>query len=252
MMREKNSWPPCFDYNGKEAVTQTLELYFEICSILSTNKCMSIMASTLANGGLNPISGLRLVDPEHVRCALPLMLTCGMYDYSGQWAFDVGIPAKSGVGGCVFMVVPNVMGISVWSPRLDSVGNSVRGVATAKAMTERLQVHNFEVFSGLSRKKIDPTARTYWAMDTEISRLLEAASSGNLVALMPMASAGTNMYVADYDKRTAVHVAAMNGHATVLEFLISNAPEDERADIINAKDRWDSTPLDGAVFKNNQ
>lgn len=99
---------------------------------------MAIMASTLANGGLNPLSGLRLVEPEHVRNALPLMLTCGMYDYSGQWAFDVGIPAKSGVGGCVFMVIPNVMGVSVWSPRLDEIGNSVRGVATAKALVERL------------------------------------------------------------------------------------------------------------------
>jgi glutaminase len=99
---------------------------------------MSVMASTLANGGMNPLSGKRIMEPEHVRCALPLMLTCGMYDYSGQWAFDVGIPAKSGVGGCVFMVVPNLMGISVWSPRLDEIGNTVRGVATAKALCERL------------------------------------------------------------------------------------------------------------------
>jgi len=86
------------------------------------------MASTLANGGVNPMTGARICDVENVRSTLPLMLTCGMYDYSGQWAFDVGIPAKSGVGGCVFMVIPNVCGISVWSPRLDAVGNSVRGV----------------------------------------------------------------------------------------------------------------------------
>jgi len=96
------------------------------------------MGATLANGGLNPISGARVCTPDDVRCALPLMLTCGMYDYSGQWAFEVGIPAKSGVGGCVFMVVPNVAGISVWSPRLDSVGNSTRGVHVAKELVKKV------------------------------------------------------------------------------------------------------------------
>ena len=72
------------------------------------------MAATLANGGLNPLTGERVFSAEHVRNTLPLMLTCGMYDYSGQWAFDVGVPAKSGVGGCVFSVIPNVCGIAVW------------------------------------------------------------------------------------------------------------------------------------------
>lgn len=122
---------------------------------------MSIMAATLANGGQNPMTGQRIVDASNVRNALPLMLTCGMYDYSGQWAFDVGIPAKSGVGGCVFMVIPNVCGISVWSPRLDVVGNSVRAVQTAKELCKRIQFHNFEVFSGLNQNKINPSNRSY-------------------------------------------------------------------------------------------
>jgi glutaminase len=99
------------------------------------------------------MTGTRCCTPEEVRCALPVMLTCGMYDYSGQWAFEVGIPAKSGVGGCIFMVVPNLAGISIWSPRVDKVGNSVRGIAVAKALVDKIEIHNFEVFSGLSGRR---------------------------------------------------------------------------------------------------
>ena len=109
MMKEKKAFPDCFT-----SLSEVLELYFQICSITSTAKSMSVMAATLANGGLNPLTGERVFSADHVRKCLPLMLTCGMYDYSGQWAFDVGIPAKSGLGGCVFSVIPNVCGIAVW------------------------------------------------------------------------------------------------------------------------------------------
>jgi glutaminase len=120
---------------------------------------MSVMAATLANGGLNPITGKRVFNPEHIRNVLPLILTSGMYDYSGQWAFDIGVPAKSGVGGSVFIVIPNIAGITVWSPRLDQVGNSVRGVHVAKELLKRISFHSFEVFSGHFQSKMDPTMR---------------------------------------------------------------------------------------------
>jgi len=112
MMKESHSFPECFT-----SLKETLELYFQTCSLTSTCDAMGIMSATLANGGFCPLTGDQVFTPEQVRSVLPLMLTCGMYDYSGQWAYDVGIPAKSGVGGCVYMVILNVGGISIWSPR---------------------------------------------------------------------------------------------------------------------------------------
>lgn len=107
---------------------ETTDLYFQVCSILVTCDKLAIMAATLANGGKCPLTGKRLLKPETVKCTLQLMLSCGMYDFSGEWACTVGLPAKSGVAGAVFVVIPGVMGICVFSPRLDKRGNSVRAV----------------------------------------------------------------------------------------------------------------------------
>lgn len=89
---------------------------------------MSIIAATLANGGICPFSEEKVFRPDVVRDVLSLMHSCGMYDYSGQFAFKVGLPAKSGVCGGMLVVIPNVMGIFTWSPPLDPLGNSCRGV----------------------------------------------------------------------------------------------------------------------------
>merc|ERR1719456_1991878 len=177
MMLEAGAFPKCF-YRHKldpKNLSDTLELYFQLCSILSTNKAMSVMAATLANGGLNPWSEKVICSASNVRCVLPVMLSSGMYDFSGQWAYEVGVPAKSGVGGCVFMVVPNVCGISVWSPRLNAEGNSVRGVAVANELVKLVQLHGFEVFTGLT-KKLNPKIKNKEAKDLQLSELLFGAS----------------------------------------------------------------------------
>ena len=247
MMKECDAWPKCFTN-----LSDTLELYFQICSILATNSSMSLMAATLANGGLNPISGERVVSPHHVRCALPLMLTSGMYDYSGQWAYDVGVPAKSGVGGCVFLVIPNVAGIAIWSPRLDDNGNSSRGVAVATELVKHLAIHNFEVFSGLSRKKIDLSMGKNQAKCAEIGDLLFAASQGDVQELRSSYHAGTNLYACDYDQRSALHLAAAEGHTDAVKMLVDKLPLNDRDTFLNLQDRWGGTPLDDATHGGHQ
>lgn len=181
MMLERGAFPECFRRHEEDRrnLSDTLELYFQFCSILSTNRAMSVMAATLANGGLNPWSEKVVCSAAHVRCVLPVMLSSGMYDYSGQWAYEVGVPAKSGVGGCVFMVVPNVCGISVWSPRLNKEGNSVRAVAVASELVKTIQLHGFEVFSGLT-SKMDPKKKRHEAHDATVSEILFAASLGDV------------------------------------------------------------------------
>jgi glutaminase len=85
-----------------------------------------MMAATLANNGVNPVTGQRAIAAEHVKTVLSVMASCGMYDYSGEWVYRVGLPAKSGVGGGIIAVSPGKFGIAVIAPPLDDAGNSVK------------------------------------------------------------------------------------------------------------------------------
>ena len=118
-----------------------LALYFKQCSVRVNCRDLALMAATLANGGVHPVSRQRAVRSEFVGPLLSVMTTCGMYDFSGEWVYRVGMPAKSGVGGGVMAVLPGQLGIGVYSPALDERGNSVRGVQVCQAMSSRLGLH---------------------------------------------------------------------------------------------------------------
>jgi glutaminase len=124
-------------------VESILALYLRQCSVQVTSIDLAVMAATLSNGGVNPITGERALPLRHVREVLSVMHTCGMYDAAGQWAFDVGVPAKSGVCGGIMAVVPGKGGIAVFSPGLDEYGNSVRGIGVCREISERLGLHVF-------------------------------------------------------------------------------------------------------------
>jgi glutaminase A len=138
-MQENNVFP-----KNKNTLHDTLDLYFQTCSILVTAEKLASMGATLANGGTCPLTNKKVVSPENVKCALQLMLSCGMYDFSGEWSISVGLPAKSGVAGACCVVIPSVMGICVFSPRLDSRGNSVRAVDFCKRANLRFKWSIFD------------------------------------------------------------------------------------------------------------
>ena len=121
-----------------------LDVYFRQCAIQVTARDLAMMGATLANMGCHPVTGRSAFSIRYVKDILSIMFTCGMYDYSGQWAYRVGVPAKSGVGGGVMAVVNRQLGIGTYSPRLDRFGNSVRGTEVCIELASRLGLHVFD------------------------------------------------------------------------------------------------------------
>jgi glutaminase len=119
--------------------------YARACSVLVSAETLAVMGATLALGGRNPVTGEQVVSAEVVTTVLSVMVTCGMYDGSGRWLRRVGLPAKSGVAGGLVAAAPGVAGIGVYSPPLDPVGNSVRGVLACERFSDDLGLHVFAV-----------------------------------------------------------------------------------------------------------
>jgi len=124
---------------------EILDLYFRQCSILVTARDLALIGASLANNGVNPVTGVIALREQYVEKVLSVMSTCGMYDYSGQWVFDVGMPAKSGVAGGIMAVLPGQFGLGVFSPLLDAKGNSLRGVEACRRVSRDFHLHLFNV-----------------------------------------------------------------------------------------------------------
>jgi glutaminase len=122
-------------------VDEVLDIYFRQCAIEVTAGDLSVMAATLANGGINPFTLEAAMRRDHVERVLTVMATCGMYDYAGEWLFRVGLPAKSGVSGGIVAVLPGQLGLGLYGPLLDERGNSVRGIAACEQLSNRLGLH---------------------------------------------------------------------------------------------------------------
>ena len=122
-------------------VTEVLETYFRQCSTLVTARDLAVMAATLANRGTNPLTGEQVLSPYVTARTLSVMTSSGMYDYAGEWIYRIGIPAKSGVGGGIIAALPGQFGLGTFSPRLDSHGNSVRGIKVCELFSSKFELH---------------------------------------------------------------------------------------------------------------
>ncbi|KGJ94469.1 glutaminase A [Colwellia psychrerythraea] len=120
-----------------------LAVYTRQCSVAVTTKDLAVMASVLANNGVHPLTDKRLMSSENVSRVLAVMTTAGLYENSGQWAYQVGLPAKSGVGGGIIAVSPGRFAVAVFSPRLDGAGNSVRAQQAINFIAEKLHANIF-------------------------------------------------------------------------------------------------------------
>ena len=244
-MREKEAFPEDVELHD------VLEFYFQCCAIELNAEMMSVVAATLANGGICPISGERVFETRTVQHCLAMMSSCGMYDFSGEFAFTIGLPAKSGVCGGIMIVIPNVMGICSWSPRLDAHGNSVRGVAFCRQLVETFNFHSYDILAGNSRKR-DPRVSRTKLRASEVNELIWAASKGDLGAIQHQVLRGARLACADYDLRTPLHLAAAENQIEVVSYFIEQKQRDPEGIDLNPRDRWGGTPLDDATLQGNR
>ncbi|XP_031205823.1 glutaminase liver isoform, mitochondrial isoform X3 [Mastomys coucha] len=239
-LKEKKCFPKGVD------MMAALDLYFQLCSVEVTCESGSVMAATLANGGICPITGESVLSAEAVRNTLSLMHSCGMYDFSGQFAFHVGLPAKSAVSGAILLVVPNVMGMMCLSPPLDKLGNSQRGISFCQKLVSLFNFHNYDNLRHCARK-LDPRREGGEVRNKTVVNLLFAAYSGDVSALRRLQL--LRVYTKQF--RTYLYpliflLSIFLGHIEVVKFLIEACKVNPFV-----KDRWGNIPLDDAVQFNH-
>lgn len=211
------------------SIPDTLDLYFQTCSITTNTKTLAMMAATLANDGVCPLTGQEVFSHEIVKNTLSVMLSCGMYDFSGTFGVKVGVSAKSAVSGFIFFVIPGKMAGAVVSPPLDKYGNSIKGVEFLTRLSKELNLHIQDQFKHSKLEII-----------TDFT-IISLAHMGELEQLRKIAK-NRSLQVADYDKRTPLHLAAAEGHLEVVKFLLECGCEKKY------KDRNGNTPYHEAFM----
>ena len=191
------AWLLCNYSVLKGDVDAVLDTYFRQCAVLVTARDLAVMAATLANRGVNPVTGVQVITPHIVASTLSVMTSSGMYDYAGEWIYRVGMPAKSGVGGGIVAALPSQLGLGTFSPRLDSHGNSVRGLKVCEALSSRFDLHmlnrsadvrtciiaDYDIFGISSRRSRQPHEQQILDERRRDIRVVELVGALNFAAI---------------------------------------------------------------------
>jgi glutaminase len=198
---------------------------------------MARFGAMLANNGINPSTGERIVEPETVKATVTLMQTCGMYNGAGKFTKDHGVPTKSGVSGGLMTVIPGIGAVSTYSPPLNEEGNCVRGIG----MIEKISsiYNNINLFHK-DQKKNDMTRKAYQTLLQTVIAACTSAASGDLETITRLHVQGLDLNHGDYDLRTPLHLASAAGHIDIVKYLIQNGAN------VSPRDRWGATPLNDA------
>ncbi|MCC8971534.1 glutaminase A [Bradyrhizobium brasilense] len=181
----------------QDGVDAVLDIYFRQCAILVTARDLAVMAATLANRGVNPVTGVQVVTPHVVARTLSVMTSSGMYDYAGEWIYRVGMPAKSGVGGGIVAALPSQLGLGTFSPLLDGHFNSVRGLKVCEALSARFDLHmlnrsgdvrtciiaDYDIFGITSRRSRQPHEQQILDDRHSDTRVIELVGALNFASI---------------------------------------------------------------------
>ncbi len=203
------------------SVHDAVETYFRQCSVLVTVRDLAVMAGTLAFGGVNPVTGDRVVGERVARDVTSIMASCGMYDFSGEWLLRVGLPAKSGVSGGVMAVAPSQFGVAAFSPRLDEHGNSVRASAIVEIVSERFGMHLLEPHESIAEPGITVSETSEGPLVRLGGELGFAGAERMLSMLREIAAASpaASLITVDASELARVHPAAVMVLRTEIEAL---------------------------------
>uniref|UniRef100_A0A3B4VFG7 glutaminase n=2 Tax=Seriola dumerili TaxID=41447 RepID=A0A3B4VFG7_SERDU len=233
-LQEKKCFPEKTDINA------ALDLMLQCSSTEVTCESGAVMAASLANGGLCPLSGDQVLSPATARSMLSMMQVAGMKDYSTAFHYKTSVPASSSSHGSLLAVVPGVLGLMAFSPELDACGNPWRAVHFCQELISTFQLHSFDIRTPLRQI----LAYRQWKTESEgyqIMNVLLAAFKGDVQSLRRYFLSGVDVNAVDYDGRSALHVAAAEGHTEVIRFLLENAGANPAL-----KDRWGSSALQEA------
>ncbi|KAM3608800.1 uncharacterized protein V6R79_004997 [Siganus canaliculatus] len=233
-LQEKQCFPDKVD------VSAALDLMLQCCSTEITCESGAAMAASLANGGLCPLSGDQVLSPTATRSMLSMMQVAGLKDYSSTFQYKTSVPAVCSSHGVLLAVVPGVLGLVAFSPEVDACGNPWRAVHFCQELVSAFQLHSFDIRTPFRQI----LAYRQWKTESEghqIMNVLLAAFRGDVQALRRYFLSGVDVNAVDYDGRSALHVAAAEGHAEVIRFLLENAGADA-----GLKDRWGSSALQEA------